>query len=138
MNGIIRFGNGAEVFDVGVVEVAKALLRGQSQTKASMDLTKVTQVMGIILHDVLARRTLSEDQRRCVQVVGFICGGWSCCALRMWVDGNKYVMKECAFGLALGCDLQQNAEFFRTLVCYREISRRTGHTVAYHAESDLE
>lgn len=138
MDGIIRYGSSGEVFDIGVLEVAKALPWGQAQTKATLDLTKVTQVMGIILHDLLARRKLTEDQRRHVQVVGFICGGWSCCALRMWADGDKYVMKERSFGLALGRDLQKNAEFLRTLVRYRAISQLTGHTVAYHAESDSE
>ena len=102
MDVILQFGTGVEVFDVVVMEVAKAFLRSQSQLKASIDLTKVTQVIGMILHDLLARRSLSEDQRHCVQVVCFIYAGWSCCALCMWVDGDKYVMKEQAFGLALG------------------------------------
>ena len=74
--------------------------------------------MDTILHDLLARRPLREDPRHCVQVVGFICAGWSCSALCMWVDGDKYVMKEWPFGLAPGSDLHQNAEFLKPLVRY--------------------
>ena len=42
MDRIILFGTGAQVFNVEVVEVAKALPWGQSQMKASMDLRKAT------------------------------------------------------------------------------------------------
>lgn len=126
--------------DLGAIEVAKTLTLGKQKSKASVDSEKIVRALSILLHDLLKKRELLPTQRSALQVIGFLCCGWSCTVIRMWFDikSDKYVMRERHFTVPLGKDLTSLKEFLCTLVRYRELARSTGDIVSYHHESDPE